>query len=67
MSKGLDEGILSMKVGRKQQLYSPGEAGIYVLIISHSGFFVETIHPLGYSRMHEVCKCLHGEDWYVRR
>ncbi len=56
-----------MKVGRKQRLYGPGEAGIYVLIISHSGFFVETIHPLGYSRMHEVCKCLHGEDWYVRR
>jgi hypothetical protein len=56
-----------MKVGRKQRLCIPGEAGIYVLFISHLGFFVESIHPLGCSRKHEVCKLLHGEDWYIRR
>jgi hypothetical protein len=28
---------------------------------------VENIHPLGCSKLYEICKRLHGEHWYVKR
>ncbi len=28
---------------------------------------VENIHPLGCSKLDEICKRLHAKDWYIRR